>query len=131
MSMVTTENKLEEKEVFEQPIKKWNRPTGLKYNKKPKKEKVKRPHGELCKCVSCSYKRLKENIAAPINKEEIIKEYIDNLPNDEILFVLSEKNLDAVISKLEILKQKFPVSNYREFINEVINESISFYTSTL
>jgi len=132
MNLETNENKEPEKIVDAIEVKKkWNRPKGLKYNKKSKvvKEKTKRPHSENCKCVSCTYKKTGQtNI---LTKEEIIKEYIDSLPADEIIFVLTPENLDVIFSKLQVLKEKFPTTNYRDFINKIINYSIENFLTAI
>ena len=100
---------------------------------------------EDCKCARCNSirnKKLKgqveqesENREAAIAKwkaeyaEGVVKNYLDNLPNDQILFTLSDEILTLFREKIVELKKQFPQTTYRAFIDSVLNTSLkSFLT---
>ncbi len=91
-------------------------------------------HGHLfsntCTCGRC--KKGQEKIRRELeSKDKIVQEYLSNLSNDELFFVMPDELSDLIISKVDKLKEKYPGKNYREFMSMLMNDAVKLYLTSI
>lgn len=111
--------------------------------KKSKQGGVKGMHNghtykETCMCAMCKRIRKKNgetnaetnvepNVEPVETKEKIISDYLNNLSDDELFFVIPEETSQMLINNIDKLKNKYQGKPYREFMQDVINDSLFYY----
>lgn len=93
-------------------------------------EKEKKHNGHqynsACKCARCMRTTLKFEKDVEL-ETKIIETYISNLPDNKVIVEIAEANFELMISKIEILKQKFPNTKGKAILPEIINTAITNY----
>ncbi len=87
-------------------------------------------YSEVCNCIVCRRTGLKK-IKDLSERASIINEYVENLPDDKVLFTINDEIAEAIMAKLPQLKERFPGDNVRTFMNDLINTSLTTYLNAL
>lgn len=100
--------------------------------------RTRKAHVPECKCSVCKRKREKaerettarqEIITA--EKQNIINEYLQNLPNDQVMIILEPETIKAIESKWTDVKEKFAAPTLIETGNKLVNAALKFYLNSI